>query len=224
MTTFPNSPRLLKGAIVTLSKTGNEVESTIAFQYNPQSLSRTLSARVDTGDEKSKAESKKLWGQPREEISLSIIIDATDQLEKAKDANDVACQLGIHPQLAALELLIYRDSEGLRVTNNRASQGSLEVTPPELPLTLLVWGQKRVLPVSLTRFSIQEEMHDVNLNPIYAKVDLSLDVINSDDVRWNDRSAKLYLAHQTSKERMALKGYARDGAKLTGVNQRRFFQ
>lgn len=224
MTTFPNSPRLLKGAIVTLTKSGNEVESTIAFQYNPQSLSRTVSAQVDSGNEKSKAETRRLWGAPREEISLSIIIDATDQLEKAKNANDIACQFGIHPQLAALELLIYRNSGAVREANNQAGKGVLEIVPPELPLTLLVWGQKRVLPVSLTRFSIQEEMHDVNLNPIYAKVDLSLDVINYDSARWNDRSAKLFFAHQTSKEQMASKGYARDGAKLTGVNQSRFFQ
>ena len=42
MTTFPGSPRLLKGGIVLLNPTTGAVQRIIALQYNPDTLTRTL--------------------------------------------------------------------------------------------------------------------------------------------------------------------------------------
>jgi hypothetical protein len=42
MTTFPNSPRLLKGGIVLLDPDSSAVLRIIVLQYNPDTLSRTL--------------------------------------------------------------------------------------------------------------------------------------------------------------------------------------
>ncbi len=42
MTTFPNSPRLLKGGLVLLNPQSNHVERLIVLQDNPQTLTRTL--------------------------------------------------------------------------------------------------------------------------------------------------------------------------------------
>jgi len=41
MTTFPNSPRLLKGALVGVDPF-NPLASVVVFQYNPETLTRTL--------------------------------------------------------------------------------------------------------------------------------------------------------------------------------------
>ena len=41
-TTSPISPKLIKGGIVTMDPDTSVVKSVIAFQYNPDSLSRTL--------------------------------------------------------------------------------------------------------------------------------------------------------------------------------------
>ena len=41
MTTFPNAPRLLKGAIIGIDMF-NPLASVVVFQYNPETLTRTL--------------------------------------------------------------------------------------------------------------------------------------------------------------------------------------
>jgi hypothetical protein len=83
MTTFPNSPRLIKGAIIGQDPF-NPVASVITFQYNPETLTRTLQPQ-GAGEDGARSESMHLKGAPQETISLDIEIDATDHLEKAED-------------------------------------------------------------------------------------------------------------------------------------------
>jgi len=47
MTTFPNSPRLLKGGIVLIDPDSSAVPRVITLQYNPDTLSRTLQAVLE---------------------------------------------------------------------------------------------------------------------------------------------------------------------------------
>ena len=51
MTTFPNSPRVLKGGIVLIDPDTSAVQRIIVLQYNPDTLSRTLQPQnvKDTG-------------------------------------------------------------------------------------------------------------------------------------------------------------------------------
>src|SRR5262245_5282666 len=105
MTTFPGSPRLLKGAIVELDPF-NPLASIIVFQYNPDTLTRTLTAQTSGGNA-DRGEALRLKGPPEEKISLEVEIDASDQLEQAKFP---ATQLGVHPTLASLEMLLYPKS------------------------------------------------------------------------------------------------------------------
>ncbi|MEA3323827.1 MAG: hypothetical protein U9Q37_01640, partial [Euryarchaeota archaeon] len=101
MTTFPGSPRLIKGAIVGID-IFNPLASVILFQYNPDTLTRTLQAKM-SGEGGDRSEALRLKGAPEETITLDIEIDATDQLEKAEGT---AVSMGIYPQLAALEMLL----------------------------------------------------------------------------------------------------------------------
>ena len=55
MTTFPRSPRLLKGAIVGLDPY-NPLASIIVFQYNPESLTRTVKVPTNAGDNAARGE------------------------------------------------------------------------------------------------------------------------------------------------------------------------
>jgi hypothetical protein len=135
-----------------------------------------------------------------ETISLDVEIDATDQLEKAQQP---AISFGIYPQLSALETLIYPRSREVVKNMMQANRGTLEIVPMEAPMTLLVWGGKRLLPIRLTDFSITEEAYDTNLNPIRAKVSLGLRVLNYNDLPWNHRGSKLFLLNHKAKERMA---------------------
>ena len=51
MTTFPGSPRLLKGGIVLIDPGTSEVLRVVALQYNPDNLSRTLQVQGIEGEE-----------------------------------------------------------------------------------------------------------------------------------------------------------------------------
>src|SRR5438874_7921971 len=99
MSTFPNSPRLLKGGIVLMDPDSGVIERIITLQYNPDTLSRTLQVQaIDTGH-KDRSDALRLKGPAVETIKLEVEIDATDQLE-FPDQNQNTTQYGIFPQLS----------------------------------------------------------------------------------------------------------------------------
>jgi hypothetical protein len=213
MTTFPGSPRLLKGAIVGIDLF-NPLASVIVFQYNPDTLTRTLQAQT-AGEGGDRAEALRLKGAPVETIKLDVEIDATDQLETA---DGIATSMGIYPQLSALEMLIYPKSALVIANTALLAVGTIEVIPPMAPLTLFIWGLKRVLPVRLTDFSITEEAHDVNLNPIRAKASIGLRVLSYNDLSLLNPGYHLFLAHQVVKETMATVGSVNNLGAVAGGN------
>ena len=217
MSTFPNSPRVQKGALVGLDPI-NPLASVIVFQYNPETLTRTLTPQTSGGQgggANAPGEALRLTGPPQEEIKLDVAIDATDQLEKGQPP---ATEVGIYPQLSALEMLLYPKSALVIANEVLLRVGVIEIVPPEAPLTVLVWGAKRVLPVRLTSFSITEEMFDPNLNPIHAKVSLGLRVLNYRDLGLLSPGGGLFMAQQMIKEGLAtLNGAASAGAILSNL-------
>ncbi len=202
MSSFPNSPRLLKGGLVLLDPTSGSVQRIIVLQYNPDSLSRTLQVKGVGGEGGDRSEALRLTGPPVETIKLEAEIDATDQLE-FPDQNPLAPQYGIQPLLAALETVVYPTSSQLQANNALAQVGTLEIVPMEAPLALFVWSKMRIVPVRVTDFSITEEAFDPALNPIRAKVSLGLRVLSVDDVGFTHKGGSLYLAYQQQKETLA---------------------
>ncbi len=135
------SPRLLKAGLVMLDPDTAVPVGTIVLQYNPESLTRRLQPQsVPEGADRS--EIFRLKGPPIETITLAAEIDATDQL-RFPSQNPVAASVGIHPQLAALELLVYPSSTDLIVNETLTYVGTIEILPMELALTVLVWGASR---------------------------------------------------------------------------------
>ena len=213
MSTFPNSPRLMKGAIVGIDLF-NPLASVTVFQYNPETMTRRLQAQTLGGGEGDRTEAMRLKGAPIETITLDVEIDATDQLETA---DGTATRLGVYPQLSALEMLIYPKSSVVIANTVLMALGTIEVVPPVAPFTLFVWGPKRVLPVRISDFSIVEEAYDVNLNPIRAKVSLGLRVLSYSDLSVLHPGYHIFLAHQVVKEAMAVVGsLSSAGAALGG--------
>lgn len=201
MSYSPRSPRITRGAIVGFDPF-NPVASVIVFQYNPDSVTRTLE-QPGASQQGARAEVLRLSGAPVEKIDMDIDIDATDQLERA---DGVATQLGIYPQLSALEMLLYPKSALVIANTIALAIGTIEVIPPEAPFTLLIWGAKRVVPIKLNTFKIAEEAHDVNLNPLRAKVTLQLQVLSYNDLPVTHAGYSVFLAHQIVKETMAVVG------------------
>jgi hypothetical protein len=81
MNAFPNSSRLIKGTLAGVDAF-NPVGSVVVFQYNPDRMMRRQEARAVSGDG-DRGEAQRLTGLPKETVTVSIEIDATDQLEPA---------------------------------------------------------------------------------------------------------------------------------------------
>jgi hypothetical protein len=201
MSGFTRSPQTIKGAIIGIDLF-NPLASVIVFQYNPDTMTRTLRGQ-GSGDGGARSEAMRLKGAPVETIKLDVEIDATDQLEKAET---LATKMGIYPQLSALEMLLYPKSALVIANTALMALGTLEILPPIGPFTLLVWGLKRVLPVRLTDLSITEEAYDTSLNPIRAKASLGLRVLSYNDLSLTNPGYYLFLTHQIIKETMATIG------------------
>lgn len=202
MTTFPGSPRLLKGGIVLINPATGAVQRIIALQYNPDTLSRSFQIKGVGGESGDRSEALRLKGPPVETFKLEAEIDLIDQTGQAV-LNETPTTPGIHPQLAALETIVYPTSSQLQANNSLASAGTLEIAPMEAPLTLFIFGAKRILPVRLTEFSITEEAFDVALNPIRAKVSLGMRVLSVDDLGFNHKGGNLFMRYLQDKEQLA---------------------
>jgi hypothetical protein len=141
MSGFPNSPRLVKGGIVTMDPDTSAVKSVIALQYNPDSLTRTLQIQaMPGGADGVRVDVLRLRGPAVETIKLDAELDATDQLEFPKQFPN-AVQFGLLPQLSQLEMLINPSVETLQADDAMANAGTLEIIPLEQPLTLFVWAR-----------------------------------------------------------------------------------
>jgi hypothetical protein len=203
MSTFPNTPRVLKGGLVILAPGGSTVRRVISLQYNPDTLTRSYQIQGVGGEGGGeRAQPFRLKGPAIESIKLEAEIDATDQLE-FPDQNPVAAQSGIAPQLAVLEALVNPSTAELLAIDADAQAGTLEILPAEAPLVVFVWSRNRIAPVRLTEFSITEEAFDPTLNPIRAKVSLGMRIFTTDDLGYAHRGGTLFLAYLRSREALA---------------------
>ncbi|HEY8019464.1 MAG TPA: hypothetical protein VIH93_00090 [Thermoanaerobaculia bacterium] len=169
----PNQPqppwtplKVLKGAVVAISRTNAQQKTVVAFQYNPVTLTRNLSPVLVT--EGAGGSSVRFNATAKQTIDVTITLDATD--DGGPQGN------GILPQLAMLELLINPSSAALNQYWTSTQGASIEVLPPLAPRTLFVWGPNRVLPVKLTTINVTEKEFNTNLNPIFAEVKLGMEV------------------------------------------------
>lgn len=207
--TTASGPYLYKGAIVTLdTTTGGAQPNVILFQYNPERLRRTLQPQTVGGDQGNRSLYVYFSAAPVELIDMEIEIDATDQMAQGDDT-------GIYPQLAALELLIYPQSTDVIKQTNMLAAGQIEVGPFVAPLTLLVWGQQRVVPVRVLGMKITEEAFGGYLNPIRATVELGLRALSYNDLLPGTQGYNLFMQYQQVKEQVAQVAHDLTG---TGIN------
>jgi hypothetical protein len=218
MSSFPNSPRLLKGGIVLIDPVSAVVQRIISLQYNPDTLNRSFQIKGVAAEGGDRSDALRLTGPPVESIKLDAEIDAIDQLE-FPDQNPDAAQSGIQPQLAALETIIYPANSQIQSNLALAQAGTLEIVPMESPLVLFIWSKNRVIPVRLTDFSITEEAFDTQLNPIRAKVSIGMRVLTVDDLPSDHKGTSLFMAYHQQKERLAARnrGGALSGLGITNI-------
>ena len=205
MSTFPGSPRLLKGGIALLDPKSGSVQQILPLQYNPDTLTRSLKIKGVGADSGDHIEALRLVGPPSETIKVEAELDATDKLETG---DDQTVQTGLHATLAALEMMVYPSSAHLLANNDKASGGTLEIVPASTALTVFIFGPRRIVPVRITEFSVTEEAFDPNLNPLRAKISLGLTVLTVDDLGFDQKGGGLFLAYLQAKEQLAAKNQA----------------
>src|SRR5215216_1921890 len=143
-TGLKRSPKFEKGALVQLIRDLVGVSpNVIPFQYNPDKLSHTLTPWNPLDGDQTRRGSQAPTVQPfdpKESFSLTLEIDATNELE---EGNFVARKVGVADRLAALKKLTL-PSEGLigdLVASARAIAGKAadHAVRPTVPVALFVW-------------------------------------------------------------------------------------
>lgn len=204
-------PNLQKGALAVYPThtPGSQPTIVIVFQFNPETMRRTLAHRAAPAPTTpsvgvAKEDVLRVAGPPVETINVTVDMHAADQLAEPEQ-NATVAEDGLHPALATLELLMYPPTLNASVIEQKAAAGQVQVNPADLPLVLLVWGKSRVVPVKLTSFSIAEEAFDTRLNPIAAKVELAMQVLTYMDFSDSSIGRDAFIAYQKSKETLATK-------------------
>jgi hypothetical protein len=195
MTAFPASLNPVRGGFVLVEPLQGRAINTIPFQYNPDTLTRTLQPQGIGNEPGDRLEALRLKGPPHETYKFDAEFDVTDAPEKYPQ--------GLLPVLSALELSIYPTTRQLGLEDEMAGNGTFEVAPDESPLLVLVLGPNRVIPVRITDLSVTEEMFDVTLNPIRAKLSITVRVLTVDDLGTSHHGGKLYLTYHGQKETFA---------------------
>jgi hypothetical protein len=189
MSDFPGRPFLLKGALVVFEAPIPVPTNLIVFQYNPETMTRKISqpaggAQAGGGGSASPCstagDTRNTMLLPTESYQLAVELDAADQME----INDpVTMTAGLHPALAALELLLYPSLPQVVISKVLAKVGSAFVNAPSVPIVLFVWGPFRVVPVIVSSVTVTEQAYDQLLNPIQAKVDLEMRSMTETELR-----------------------------------------
>ncbi|MGH8308332.1 MAG: hypothetical protein ACRETX_00900 [Steroidobacteraceae bacterium] len=180
---FPRSPSNIKGALVVFEAQLPVPTNLIVFQYNPDEVRRTIGTPAALGGG-AEAAGKPGGGGPQlllpppETLQLPIELDATDQLE-FPGQHPITVGTGLHPTLAALELLLYPPSTMLILQKALSLAGASIMRTATAPVVLLVWGPLRVLPVQVTGIQIHEQAFDQLLNPIRAEATLTLKTLTA---------------------------------------------
>ncbi|TLU50934.1 MAG: hypothetical protein FDX12_08830 [Chlorobium sp.] len=211
-TGYSRSPKLLKGALIEFSERFiGPIPNVIVFQYNPESMTRTLevwnqNSGGASGADSSSGNDTSHTAQPfdpPESFSLALELDAADALEKP-DSHPVAFLSGVADRIAAMEMLLYPQGDSLlggllgSVTGSlsvgasvggssiggglgSASGGVQPASRGTVPVVLFVWGPGRIVPVRLTSFTVEEQAFSPLLYPIRAKVNIGLKILTPKD-------------------------------------------
>jgi len=204
---FPRRPQLLKGALAVYEdQTPGTQPTLILFQYNPSQIRRTLTRRTVPAEPGSSGGARedvlRVPGPPVETVTLGVVLDAADQLEHP-DSHQAVRDHGLHPVLATLEMMLYPPTLRLQEIEGQLDQGEVQLSPQDLPLVLLVWGESRVVPVMLTNFSVTEEAFDQRLNPIRLRLELGLRVLTYVEFTESSLGRDAFVSYQRQKESLA---------------------
>lgn len=165
----------------------------LVFDFNPQQISRSRTVSIKFGDAPgartgwdflSPLETARVAQGVElqaESFSIDILLDATDRLN---DGDPIAAQFGVQPQIDTLRSMVEPKAQGpggVQVLASLGGGGARAFERQEVPSVLVfAWGMQ-LLPVFLTGVSQQEVLHLPNLLPYRANMNLTMQVIESNN-------------------------------------------
>ena len=194
---------IAKGALHVVPPSGGHGQS-IVFQFNPDKVRRQIKPNIVGGQPGGHSANVRFGTAPEETFEMQVEIDALDNLPSKAQAI-AAVSNGIYPLLNALELLMYPKLAEVQSNQSQINNGTLQVAPYVAPQVLLNWGQKRIVPVVIENYSVEEQLFDKALNPIRASIQLALRVLSYDDVRPGSANYESFISYQRFKENEAEK-------------------
>jgi hypothetical protein len=205
---------MMRGALIEYgSDLIGGIPNVVIFQFNPESLSRTLQIPPrPTGV--TQRETTQAGEQTFEQISFTAHFSAANMLAEDKV---LARLFGIGPQLCALEKMAVPTAEiatlagAVDAVGDALGDGTHEdlcIPREQFPRILFIWGPARVLPVTIDSMTINELEYDQRLNPLRAEVSLQLTVTIANELS-DDDLAKGALEYTTiAKEAQAIANLA----------------
>jgi len=165
----------------------------LQFDFNPQTLSRTRSVTITTGNApgtrggydfmlptETARVAQGVTVEP-ETFSIQVLLDKTDAMsDPSLPGHGIAREFGIEPELDTLRCMVEPKTQGpagLQVLSGLGLGGGRAFQRDEHPSVLLfIWGT-HILPVFLSSVQVEEVMHLPNLKPYRANVTLSMQII-----------------------------------------------
>jgi hypothetical protein len=177
----------LRGALIEYSgEFMGPIPNVVIFQFNPESLSRTIQIppRPASGASRETTQA----GEPSiEKITLKASFSAADEFG---DNKALARVFGVGTRLAALEKMVHPASalggllgaalnaigDALGLGGEGDDEPRQAIPREKYPRILFIWGPFRILPVVIESMSITEQQYDFLLNPIQAEVSITMAV------------------------------------------------
>lgn len=172
----------------------------IPFRFNPEGLSRSIA--VEGGQRPAGVESGRGAAPPpsgegpaeaaaaslKESFTIHIRLDFADRLEVLNTLDE---GYGIAPEIAAVEELMHparSDAEA-----NSDGTEAVRASSPR-PTVLLVWGKGRVLPVRIASLKVDESVHNTELYPVRAELEVAVEVLGEPEAL-SDPAVRAALDH-----------------------------
>jgi hypothetical protein len=223
----------LKGALIEYgSDFIGPVPNIVIFQFNPETVSRTIQIPTRTANSSATSsasvESNQAGDSPLEKINFTANFSAADQLN---DNNVLARAVGIGPQIAALEKMVFPGGKisgllgaAIDAIGDALGLGGKGEEGPEKPIPrqkypriLFIWGLTRILPVIIDSMSITEQQYDSLLNPIQAEVAIGLSVTPIDDCSDDKVGKGAYDYSSMAKEALAMSNLVNTAGQITDL-------
>jgi hypothetical protein len=215
----------IKGAMIEYgSDFLGPLPNVVIFQFNPESLTRTI--QIPPRPSGGAARETSQAGEPSiEKISFKAQFSAADGMGTG---NLLARTMGVGPRLAALEKMVHPAGPisgligaAIDAIGNALGGGGGDARQPipreNYPRILFIWGPFRILPVVIESMAITELQYDFLLNPIQADVQLAL-AVNQIDNCSNDVVGKGALEYSNlAKEAQAILNLANTIEQVTEV-------